>query len=97
MSGTKLYYSVTEARVCVNNLPRSLPRSGPAGTRTLDLSSRKGHGIPVNLYDFEIVVTIQNANRKPRDVGRTHRLAVRTGACGARQNVRNSSNKMPSC
>ena len=37
LAGTKLYCLVTEAHVCVNNLPRVAFNSGEAGNRTRDL------------------------------------------------------------
>ena len=37
LAGTKLYCLVTEAHVCVNNLPRVALDSGEAGSRSRDL------------------------------------------------------------
>jgi len=37
LAGTKLYCLMTEAHVCVNNLPRVALESGEAGIRTRDL------------------------------------------------------------
>ena len=37
LAGMKLYYLVTEAHICVNNLPRVALDNGMAGIRTCDL------------------------------------------------------------